>query len=158
MQRELRHFLDWVAFFKQPARGLVPQIVKVQVVDPQELHAPGERGADRLRFERKYARVFAAVFEDHLRLAIDDGLGVGWHPEGAVVAQLSPGVLGVAQQGCALLLREIRPMEARDLFLSPAPQQWVDGTISTICVWQGRCLRTNALGSVTLSGQRPAAA
>ena len=42
MQRKLRHLLNAVASFKQPADSLMPQIMKPQIRDVQKLASPRE--------------------------------------------------------------------------------------------------------------------
>lgn len=65
MQRELRHLVDLIAALKEPARGLVPEIVEAKAFDAQELACARERGPDRLGIVREDQ--FAAAL-----LAIDD--------------------------------------------------------------------------------------
>jgi hypothetical protein len=48
MQRELRDLMNLIAALEQVAGGLVPQIVKAQVLDAEDLAGARERRADAL--------------------------------------------------------------------------------------------------------------
>src|SRR5580658_3418450 len=53
VERELRHFVDLVAAFEQATGGLVAQVVKTEVLDPQDVARAGESRPDASRLVRE---------------------------------------------------------------------------------------------------------
>lgn len=53
VERELRDLVDLVAALEQAAGGLVAQVVKTQVLDPQDLTRAGEGRPDASRLVRE---------------------------------------------------------------------------------------------------------
>ena len=91
MQGELSHLRNRVAPFEEPARGLVPEVVKYEVLDTQHLAGIGEGSADTPR----------VIGEDELaflRLTFNDLPGFRGILEAAVIASFPGGVLRVANE------------------------------------------------------------
>ncbi len=116
VQRKLCHLVDLVSPLEQPARGLVPQVMKMEIINPEEVTGTREGGPDAIRVEG----------EDELAalcLTLHDLPGLGRILETPVIAFLGRRVFRIAHQTRAVLGIVVSPFEPADLCLPSCRMQ-----------------------------------
>ncbi len=113
MQRELSDLMDLVATLEQSAGRLMPQVVKAQILDSQQVAGPRERSTDALGVKGEY--IFA-----RLGLCAYQRPSLGRVFESPVVPILVGRVLGVPYHASPRRLVVVAPFQTADLGLSPA--------------------------------------
>jgi hypothetical protein len=110
VERKLRHLVDLISPFKQSARGLVPQVMEMEVINPEDVTGTRERGPDTIRVKG----------EDELLalcLVLHDFPGLGRILETPVIAFLGRRVLRIAHQPRPMLGIVVSPFEPADFRL-----------------------------------------
>lgn len=106
------HSGDAPAQFKKPRYALMPQVVEMQIVNPQHLARPRECRPYRVGAVRENGSAGAW-------LALDDSHGFWWHIHPLVVPLFIAGVLHVPHQHAPAFGVQVCPLDARDFLLSP---------------------------------------
>ena len=135
VERELRHLVDLVAALEQAAGGLVTQVVKTQVLDPQDVARAGEGRPDASRL----------VGEDVCTasgLSLHDRPGLWRVLESSMIAFLCGRVFGVPYDAGPGSLVVVPPFQPADLRLAPGGGEGKlqDASIG-ICERLSRCTK-----------------
>lgn len=91
MKRKLRHLMDLVSAFKEPARGLVPQVMEMEVINSQNVTCARERRADAVRVKGEDEPLA-------LRLLLHDLPGIGGVLKTPMIALLGRRVFRITHE------------------------------------------------------------
>lgn len=117
---------------KQPAYAFMPQVMKMQIFNTQELASFSEPGPDGFRIERKDSLV-------SLRLTLNDGPDLVREIHSPIVSHPVAWVLHVRNDNALGALIQVRPANPCDLILPPSSEQSEQYDLSGWRDASGRC-------------------